>query len=215
MLARPTFWHLEMSWGYLVVNVCFSTSQPCLQHEYTTWMFMHLILFIWYLKGLPNFNIVFINISLQLSCNFTPFLGIYQEILLSCMILTYLCKIHNGVVFFVGSLDVMRPDKDKDKHCQIIFHNAKLYIQLSLWYVYLKLCINICHYFFFFNYLSGECIPNYHENAWIKSYSFHLHGPCCEVSPFNVNIFQSLIISMEDVMVIAWNIRIILLRLWW
>ena len=31
------------------------------------------------------------------------------------MILTYLCKIHNGVVFFVGSPDVMRPDKDKDK----------------------------------------------------------------------------------------------------
>ena len=91
---------------------------------------MHLILFIWYLKGLPNFNIVFINISFQLSCNFTPFLGIYQEILLSCMILTYLCKIHNGVVFFVGSPDVMRPDKDK--HCQIIFHNARLYIQLSL-----------------------------------------------------------------------------------
>ena len=84
---------------------------------------MHLILFIWYLKGLPNFNIVFINISFQLSCNFTPFLGIYQEILLSCMILTYLCKIHNGVVFFVGSPDVMRPDKDKD--CQIIFHNVK------------------------------------------------------------------------------------------
>ena len=86
------------------------------------------------------------NISFQLSCNFTPFLGIYQEILLSCMILTYLCKIHNGVVFFVGSPDVMRPDKDK--HCQIIFHNARLYIQLSLWYVYLKLCINICHCFF-------------------------------------------------------------------
>ena len=86
---------------------------------------MHLILFIWYLKGLPNFNIVFIKISFQLSCNFTSFLGIYQEILLSCMILTYLCKIHNGVLFFVGSPDVMRPDKDKDKHCQIIFHNVK------------------------------------------------------------------------------------------
>ena len=71
--------------------------------------------------------------------------------------------------------------------------------------------------FFFFNYLSGECIPNYHENAWIKSYSFHLHGPCCEVSPFNENIFQLLKISMEDVLVITWNIRIILLRhkLWW
>ena len=140
-----------MSWGYLIATICFSTSQPYLQHEYTTWMFMHLILFIWYLKGLPNFNIVFINISFQLSCNFTPFLGIYQEILLSCMILTYLCKIHNGVVFFVGSPDVMRPDKDKDKHCQIIFHNVKFilwYIQLSLWYVYLKLCINICHNFF-------------------------------------------------------------------
>ena len=41
------------------------------------------------------------------------------------MILTYLCKIHNGVVFFVGSPDVMRPDKDKDKHCQIVFHNVK------------------------------------------------------------------------------------------
>ena len=67
----------------------------------------------------------------------------------------------------------------------------------------------------FFNYLSGECIPNYHENAWIKSYSFHLHGPRFEVSPFNENIFQSLIINMEDVMVITWNIRIILLRLWW
>ena len=66
------------------------------------------------------------------------------------MILTYLCKIHNGVVFFVGSPDVMRPDKDEDKHCQIIFHYAKFiswYIQLSLWYVYLKLCFNICHYF--------------------------------------------------------------------
>ena len=56
---------------------------------------------------------------------------------------------------------------------------------------------------FFFNYLSGECIPNYHENAWIKSYSFHLHGPCCEVSPFNENIFHFLKISMEDVMVIT------------
>ena len=94
------------------------------------------------------------------------------------------CKIHNGVVFFVGSPDVTRPDIDN-----YTFHNAKFilwYIQLSLWYVYLKLCINICHYFFF-NYLSGECIPNYPENAWIKSYSFHLHGPCCEVSPFNEN----------------------------
>ena len=108
-----------MSWGYLVANVCFSTSQPYLQHEYTTWMFMHLILFIWYLKGLPNFNIVFINISFQLSCNFTPFLGIYQEILLSCMILTYLCKIPNGV-FFVGSPVVTRPDNDN-----YTFHNAK------------------------------------------------------------------------------------------
>ena len=215
MLERPTFWHLKISWGYLIATICFFTSQPYLRHEYTTWMFMHLILFIWYLKGLPNFNIVFINISFQLSCNFTPFLGIYQEILLSCMILTYLCKIHNGLDFFVGSPVVTRPDNDN-----YTFHNAKFilwYIQLSLWYVYLKLCINICHYFFFFNYLSGECIPNYHENAWIKSYSFQLHGPCCEVSPFNENIFQLLKISMEDVMVITWNIRIILLRhkLWW
>ena len=114
----------------LFANVCYSTSQPCLQHEYTTWMFMHLIFFIWYLKGLPNFNIVFINISFQLSCNFTPFLGIYQEILLSCMILTYLCKIHNGVVFFVGSPVVTRPDNDN-----YTFHSAKfilIYIQLSL-----------------------------------------------------------------------------------
>ena len=113
----------------LFANVCFSTSQPCLQHEYTTWMFMHLILFIWYLKGLPNFNIVFINISFQLSCNFTPFLGIYQEILLSCMILTYLCKIHNGLDFFVGSPVVTRPDNDN-----YTFHNVKFilwYIQLS------------------------------------------------------------------------------------
>ena len=46
-------------------------------------------------------------------------------VMLSCMILTYLCKIHNGLVFFFGSPDVMRPDKDKDKHCQIIFHNDK------------------------------------------------------------------------------------------
>ena len=126
MLEQPTFWHLKMSWGYLVAFVCFSTSQPCLQHEYTTWMFMHLILFIWYLKGLPNFNIAFINISFQLSCNFTPFLGIYQEILLSCMMLTYLCKIHNGLDFFVGSPVVPRPDNDN-----YTFHNVKLFYDIS------------------------------------------------------------------------------------
>ena len=97
------------------------------------------------LKGLPNFNNVFINISFQLSCNFTPFLGIYQEILLFCMILTNFSKIHNGLDFFVGSPVVTRPDNDN-----YTFHNAKFiswYIQLSLWYVYLTLCINICHYF--------------------------------------------------------------------
>ena len=85
--------------------------------------------FIWYLKGLPNFNIVFINISFQLSCNFTPFLRIYQEILWFCMILTYFSKIHNGLDFFVGSPVVTRPDNDN-----YTFHNVKFilwYIQLS------------------------------------------------------------------------------------
>ena len=71
---------------------------------------MLLISFVMVLKGLPNFEIIFINILFQLSCNFTPFLGIYQEILLFCMILTYFCKIHNGIVFFVGSPVVMGPD---------------------------------------------------------------------------------------------------------
>ena len=148
MLERPTFWHLKMSWGYLIANVCFSTSEPCLQHEYTTWMFMHLILFIWYLKGLPNFNIVFINISFQLSCNFTPFLRIYQEILLSCMILTYLCKVHNGVVFFVGSPDVMRPDKIKINIAKLYFIMLNLFHDISsclralyMYYIYIYIYI--------------------------------------------------------------------------
>ena len=141
MLERPTFWHLKMSWGYLIATICFPTSQPYLQHEYTTWMFMHLILFIWYLKGLPNLNIVFINISFQLSCSCTPFLGIYQEILLSCMILTCLCKIHNRVVFFVGSPDVMRPDQDKDK---LYFIMLNLFYDISSCSCYLDI----------FNYLS-------------------------------------------------------------
>ena len=174
---------------------------------------MHLILLIWYLKGLPNFNIVFIDISFQLSCIFTPFLGIYQEILLSCMILTYLCKIHNGVAFFVGSPDVMRPDKDKDKHCQIIFHNVKFilwYIQLSLWYVYLKLCINICHYFF--------SLTTCQENVF--QITMKMHGSNLIHFTFMapaVKFLHLMKISMEDVMVITWNIRIILLRhkLWW
>ena len=82
--------------------------------------------FVWYLKSLPNFNIVFINISFQLSCNFTHFLGIYQEILLSCIILTYLCKIHNGVDFFVGSPVVTRPDNDN-----YTFHNVKFLYDIS------------------------------------------------------------------------------------
>ena len=84
---------------------------------------MHLILFMWYLKGLPNFNIVFINISFQLSCNFTPFLGIYQEILLFCMILTYFC---NGLDFFVGSPVVTKPDNDN-----YTFHNVKYLYDIS------------------------------------------------------------------------------------
>ena len=155
------------------------------------------------------------NISFQLSCNFTPFLGIYQEILLSCMILTYLCKIHNGVVFFVGSPDVMRPDKIKINIAKFLnlFHDISScscyldifnYLSYILTYVIIFLSLHLRRMY-------------YHGNAWIKSYSFHLHGPCCEVSPFNENIFQSLKTSMEDVMVITWNIRIILLRhkLWW
>ena len=71
------------------------------------------------------------NISFQLSCNFTPFLGIYQEILLSCMILTYLCKIHNGVVFFIGSHDVMRPDKDKINIAKLYFIMLNLFYDIS------------------------------------------------------------------------------------
>ena len=120
LLAHSSYISYVGKTNILTCKDVLGTSQPCLQHEYTTWMFMHLILFIWYLKGLPNFNIVFINISFQLSCDFTPFLGIYQEILLSCMILTYLCKIHNGLDFFVGSPVVTRPDNDN-----YTFHNAK------------------------------------------------------------------------------------------
>ena len=71
---------------------------------------MLLISFVMVFKGLPNFKFIFINISFQLSCNFTHFLGICQESLLFCMILTYFCKIHNGPDFFVGSPVVMGPD---------------------------------------------------------------------------------------------------------
>ena len=98
-----------------------------------------LYLLSWYLKGLPKFNIVFINISFQLSCNFTPFLGIYQEILLFCMISIYFCKIHNGLDFFVGSPVVMRPDNDN-----YTFHNVKFIYDISSCPCYLDI----------FNYLS-------------------------------------------------------------
>ena len=107
---------------------------------------MHLILFMWYLKGLPNFNIVFINISFQLSCNFTPFPGIYQEILLFCMILTYFC---NGLDFFVGSPVVTKPDNDN-----YTFHNVKYLYDISSCpydlYIFIYLS-NILTYVFIFS----------------------------------------------------------------
>ena len=192
MLERPTFWHLKMSWGYLIANVCFSTSQPCLQHEYTTWMLMLLIPFVMVLGGLPNFTIIFMNYHFNYHATSHLSLEFTRKFLLSCVILTYLCKLHNGVVFFVGSPVVMRQDKDKGKQCQIIFHNAKFilwYIQLSLWYVYFKLCINICHYFFF-NYLSGDCITITMKMHGSNLIHFTFMAPAVKLLHLMRNIYQ-------------------------
>ena len=56
-----------------------STSQPCLQQQYTTWILMHIIRFIWYFAVLPNFNVPFKNYRFKLSCYCTPFLEAYQR----------------------------------------------------------------------------------------------------------------------------------------
>ena len=93
----------------------FSTSQPCLQHEYTTRMLLHLIPLIWYFKGLPNltwYSQIMISLIMQLHTFLWHLRGN-----VSCIAWYKFCKFPR-VDFFVGSPVVMI--LNKDKQCQII-----------------------------------------------------------------------------------------------
>ena len=45
------------------------------------------------------------------------------------------------------------------------------------------------------------------------SYAFYLHGPCCEVFPFNEKHIPIMKICMEDVTVIPWSLHIKLINI--